>query len=277
MRIDSHQHYWNPDLIPYPWMPPAPSLLRRNYLPEDLEPILKLNQFDGSVVVQAAQVPAEATWLLNLASQHKSILGVVAWADLKDPKLGLTLDQLQKHPKFSGIRHIVHDEPDVQWILQPSVINGLKELERRQIPYDLLIKPPHLPYTQRLLDAVPNLPIVIDHIAKPYIKEGIFDGWAKDIERIAKHPKLFCKISGMITEADHKDWKPAQLTPYVQFILQQFGFHRLMFGSDWPVCLLAGSWKEVLAAFTQALGPQDADERAKILGQTAASFYKLRL
>jgi L-fuconolactonase len=277
MRIDSHQHYWNPDLIPYPWMPPAPSLLRRNYLPQDLEPILQANQFDGSIVVQAAQVPAEATWLLNLAAQHKSILGVVAWADLKDPKLGLTLDQLQKNPKFVGIRHIVHDEPDVQWILQPVVLQGLKELERRQIPYDLLIKPPHLPYTPRLLDALPNLPIVIDHIAKPYIKEGIFDGWAKDMERIAKHPKLFCKISGMITEADHKDWKPAQLTPYVQFILQQFGFDRLLFGSDWPVCLLAGSWKEVLAAFTQALGAQNADERAKILGQTAATFYKLRL
>jgi len=277
MRIDSHQHYWNPDLIPYPWMPPAPNLLRRNYLPQDLETILKLNQFDGSVVVQAAQVPAEATWLLNLAAQHKSILGVVAWADLKDIKLGSILDQLQKHPKFCGIRHIVHDEADVQWILQPAVISGLKELERRQIPYDLLIKPPHLPYTPRLLDAVPNLPIVIDHIAKPYVKEGIFDGWAKDMERIAKHPKLFCKISGMITEADHKNWKSAQLTPYVQFVLQQFGFDRLMFGSDWPVCLLAGSWKEVLAAFIQALGPQNSDERAKILGSTAASFYKLRL
>lgn len=277
MRIDSHQHYWNPDLLKYPWMPEGPHPLRRNYLPADLEPTLAQNQFDGTVVVQAAHVPEEATWLLNLASQHKSILGVVAWVNLEDANLGKVLDGLQKHPKFVGVRHIVHDEPDVQWILRPSVIQGLKELEKRKIPYDLLVKPPHLPYVPALIEKVPDLPMVVDHIAKPYIKEGIFDGWAQDMERIAKHPKLYCKVSGMITEADHKNWKSEQLTPYVQYVLKLFGFDRLMFGSDWPVCTLAGTWKEVLAAFTQALGAQPADERAKILGSTAATFYGLRL
>ncbi len=258
-------------------MPPGPGPLRRNFLPPDLEPTLTQNSFDGSVVVQAAQVPEEATWLLSLAAKHKSILGVVAWADLKDPNLGRTLDQLQKNPKFVGVRHIVHDEPDVRWILQPDVIRGLKELESRKVPYDLLVKPPHLPYVPGLLEKVPELPIVVDHIAKPYIKEGIFDGWAQDMERIAKHPKLYCKVSGMITEADPANWKAEQLTPYVAHVLKVFGFERLMFGSDWPVCTLAGTWKQVLAAFTQALGAQDADERAKIMGSNAARFYGLKL
>ncbi len=277
MRIDSHQHYWNPDLLKYSWMAPGPHPLRRIYLPADLEPTLTQNTFDGSVVVQAAQVPEEATWLLNLASQHKSILGVVAWVDLKDANIGKMLDQLQKHPKFVGVRHLIHDEPDVRWMLQAEVIRGLKELERRKVPYDLLVRPPHLPYVPALLDKVPDLPMVVDHIAKPHIKEGIFDGWAQDMERIAKHPNLYCKISGMITEADHKNWKSEQLSPYVQHVLKVFSFDRLMFGSDWPVCTLAGTWKQVLAAFTQALGPQNADERAKILGSTAAKFYGLRI
>src|SRR5436190_4574529 len=232
MRIDSHQHYWNPDLIQYPWMPPGPGPLRRNFLPQYLEPTLAQNQFDGSVVVQAAQIPQEAAWLLNLASQHKSILGVVAWVDLQDEGIGKVLDQLQKHPKFVGVRHLIHDEPDVRWMLKPEVIRGLKELQSRKVPYDLLIRPPHLPYVPALLEKVPDLAIVVDHIAKPYIKEGIFDGWAQDMERIAKHSKLFCKVSGMITEADPKSWKSEQLTPYVQHVLKLFGFDRLMFGSD---------------------------------------------
>lgn len=258
-------------------MPPGPGPLRRNFLPADLEPTLAQNTFDGSVVVQAAQVPEEATWLLNLASQHKSILGIVAWVDLKDANIGKVLDGLQKHPKFVGVRHLIHDEPDVRWMLQADVLRGLKELERRKVPYDLLLRPQHLPYVPALIEKVPDLPMVIDHIAKPHIKEGIFDGWAQDMERVSKHGKLFCKVSGMITEADHKNWKSEQLTPYVQHVLGLFGFDRLMFGSDWPVCTLAGSWKEVLAAFTQALGAQPADERAKILGSTAASFYGLRI
>jgi L-fuconolactonase len=277
MRIDSHQHYWNPDLLTYSWMPPGPHPLRRIYLPADLEPTLEQNQFDGSVVVQAAQVPEEAAWLLNLAAQHKSILGVVAWVDLKDANIGKVLDNLQKHPKFVGVRHLIHDEPDVRWMLQPEVVRGLKELERRRVPYDLLLRPPHLPYVPALIEKAPDLPMVVDHLAKPYIKEGIFEGWAQDMERIAKHPKLYCKVSGMITEADHQNWKAEQLTPYVQHVLKLFGFDRLMFGSDWPVCTLAGTWKQVLAAFTQALGAQDADERAKILGSTAAKFYGLHL
>jgi L-fuconolactonase len=275
MRIDAHQHYWDPDKLDYFWMPKDHPVLSRTYLPEDLEPILERNSFDGSVFVQACHDPREADWILEIASRHTSILGVVAWADLTSPELGHTLDRLQKHPKFKGIRHILHDEPDVNWGLRPDVIKGLRELERRGIPYDLLLKVPHMHIVEPLAEKLPKLPLVIDHIAKPYIADGIFDGWAQNMERISQIPHIHVKLSGMITEAKHGSWKSEDLRPYVQHVVSHFGPDRLMFGSDWPVCLLAGSWKQVLAAFTQALGPQQEEFRMKILGDTAARFYNL--
>jgi L-fuconolactonase len=277
MRIDSHQHFWdlnNPKLA-YPWMPPAPSPLRRNYLPPDLKTILDDNRFDGCVAVQACQVDAEAEWLLGLAGQYPFIKGVVAWVDLKDPNVGKRLDVLQKHPRFKGVRHIIQDEPDVNWALQPAVIRGLKELERRDIPYDLLVKPPQLHVAKPLVEKLPKLRIVIDHIAKPLIAQRVMDPWAKQMEEISKAPTVWVKLSGMITEADDKSWKAPDLAPYVHHVYQLWGPDRCMFGSDWPVCLLAGSWKQVLAALTQVLGPLQQDVREKILGETATKFYGL--
>lgn len=275
MRIDAHQHYWDPNKLDYLWMPKDHPVLSRTYLPQDLEPILERNNFDGSVFVQASHDPREAAWILDIASRHPSILGVVAWADLTGPDLGLTLDRLQKDPKFKGIRHILHDEPDVDWGLRENVIGGLRELARRNIPYDLLLKVPHMHIVEPLAEKLPSLRMVIDHIAKPCIADRIFDGWAQNMERIAKIPSVHVKLSGMITEAKHDSWKSEDLRPYVQHVVNLFGPDRLMFGSDWPVCLLAGSWKEVLAAFTQALGPRQEDFRLKILGDTAAKFYNL--
>lgn len=274
-RIDSHQHFWDLQRFPYPWMPSDPSPLRRNFLPADLQPKLARNRFDGSVVVQATTVPEEADWLLDLGDAHEFILGVVAWADLTSPNLGRVLDALQKRPKFKGVRHPVHDEEDTRWLLRSDVIAGLKELARRDIPYDLLVRPPHLPFVPELAERVPELRMVIDHIAKPLIASGRMDGWAQDMERIASIPQIHVKVSGMITEAAWSTWKPEHLKPYVQHVFRIFGPDRLMFGSDWPVCLLAGTWKEVLSAFTQALGPQSIEVRSQILGETAARFYKL--
>lgn len=275
MRIDSHQHFWDINRLQYPWMPAGESPLRRNYLPSDLEPILERNRFDGSVVVQANVVLEETRWLLDLATQHDFIRGVVGWVDLTDPHLGATLDELQRHPKFKGVRHLVHDEPDVNWLLREDVLRGLGELARRRIPFDLLLRPPHLPLVPRLADKVPDLRMVIDHIAKPLIAAQHMDGWAADIESAAKIPQVYCKLSGMITEADPTGWKAEHLRPYVQHVLSLFGPDGLMFGSDWPVCTLAGTWKEVLAAFTQAVGPQPVGVREKLLGETAAAFYGL--
>ena len=275
MRIDSHQHFWDLDRLSYPWMPPAPSPLLRNFLPRNLKPVLDRNRFDGSITVQATTQPEEAAWLLNLADENEFILGVVAWVDLTSPGLGHILDHLQVHAKFKGVRHPVHDEPDDRWLLRPDVVEGLRELERRGIPYDLLLRPRHLPVVAELVERVPDLPMVIDHIAKPMIAQRVMDGWAEDMERIAKIPHIHLKLSGMVTEANPAKWSAEDLRPYVQHVLRLFGPDRLMFGSDWPVCLLAGSWKEVLAAFTQALGAQSIDLREKILGETAQRFYKL--
>ena len=275
MRIDAHQHFWDIHRFQYPWMPPGESPLRRNYVPQDLEPILKRNRFEGSVVVQANTIIEETLWLLELASEHEFVRGIVGWVDLTDPRVGATLDEFQRHAKFKGVRHLVHDEPDVNWLLRADVIAGLRELARREIPYDLLLRPQHLKIVPSVAEKTPGLRMVVDHIAKPPIATGRMDDWAEDMATVAKIPNVYCKLSGMITEADHRGWKAEHLRPYVAHVLKLFGPERLMFGSDWPVCTLAGSWKEVLAAFTQAIGPQPIDVREKLLGGTAEKFYLL--
>lgn len=256
-------------------MPPGESILRRNYLPEDLAPILETHRFDGTVLVQANVTLDETWWLLDLAAASPIVRGVVAWVDLTDPAVGDTLDRCRKHPKFKGVRHIVHDEPDLRWLLRGDVVRGLRAVAERGIPYDLLLRPPHLPLIAELADRVPGLRMVIDHIAKPLIASHEMEPWARDIEAVSRIPGMHCKLSGMITEADHASWKADDLRPYVQHVLTLFGPDRLMFGSDWPVCRLAGSWKAVLAAFTQACGPLPNAEREKILGETAMRFYAL--
>jgi L-fuconolactonase len=183
---------------------------------------------------------------------------------------------LQRHPRFKGVRHPVHDESDERWLLRPDVIAGLEELQRRDIPYDLLLRSHHLPLIPQLVEKVPQLRMVIDHIAKPDIRNRMWEPWASDLERLAAFPQIYVKISGMITEADPANWTASDLTPYVQHVLKRFGVERCMYGSDWPVCFLASSaWKQVLAAFTQAHGPIAKESRVKMTGKTAAKFYGL--
>ena len=275
MRVDAHQHFWDLSRFPYAWMPPDPSPLRRNFLPPDLAPILDANHFDGSVVVQATTVPEEARWLLGLADEHVFIKGVVAWVDLTADDAGQQLDRLQRHPKLKGIRHPVHDEADDEWLLREDVVRGLREVARRELTYDLLLRPRHLRLVPELAERVPNLRLVIDHIAKPQVAEARLEGWAEHMARVSQIPQVFVKLSGMITEADRKNWTAEHLKPFVNHVLGLFGPERCMFGSDWPVCLEAGRWKEVLAAFTQAVGPAPVETRAKLLGETAARFYRL--
>lgn len=277
MRIDAHQHFWDLGRFRYPWMPEGESPLRRDFLPRDLEPIFRANRFEGSVVVQANVVIEETRWLLELAERAEFVRGVVGWIDLTDARVGAVLDEFQRHAKFKGTRHLVHDEPDVNWLLREDVLRGLGELARRGIPYDLLLRPPHLALVPRLAERIPELRMVIDHIAKPPIAAQKMDPWAKDMEAAAKIPQVYCKLSGMITEDDPRGWKVEHLRPYVQHVLSLFGPDRLMFGSDWPVCTLAGTWKEALAAFTQAIGPQSMEVREKLLGATAAKFYGLNV
>jgi L-fuconolactonase len=275
MRIDAHQHFWQPGRFEYPWMPPEPSVLRQDFLPERLERILTRNRFEGSVAVQASHSLGETRWLLDLAEANEFVKGVVGWVDLTDRRLGDTLDELQRRPKFKGVRHQVHDEPDDDWLLRAGVLAGLGELARRGLPYDLLLRPQHLSCVPKIAERVPELRMVIDHIAKPLIATHVMEPWARDMETASKLPQVYCKLSGMITEADPKGWKADDLRPYVSHVMSLFGPDRLMFGSDWPVCTLAGTWKETLAAFTQSIGAQAMEAREKMLGETAASFYRL--
>ena len=201
---------------------------------------------------------------------------MVAWVDLNDPGLGGTLDSLQRHPKFKGVRHLIQDEPDPRWGLRPDVIAGLKELAARDIQFEVVVRPPHLPHVEAMLDSVPDLRAIIDHIGKPHIADGTFDGWAEYMERLAKFPNLYVKLSGLVTEARPYAWKMEDMRPYARAVYDWWGPDRVVFGSDWPVCLTAArSWKEVLAVLTQALGPLPADAHAKLMGENAARYYKL--
>lgn len=275
MRIDAHQHFWDLSRFEYTWMPPEPSVLRQTFLPDRLAPILTRNRFEGSVLVQANTLLAETHWLLDLASANEFIRAVVGWVDLTDPLLGSVLDELQKNPKFKGVRHPVHDEADDNWLMRADVLGGLAELARRGLPYDLLLRPRHLPLVPRIAERVPVLRMVIDHIAKPLIAAQVREPWARDMEAASQLPQVYCKLSGMITEADPKSWRADHLRPYVNHVLRIFGADRLMFGSDWPVCMLAGTWKEALAAFTQSIGAQPIEVREKLLGETAQGFYEI--
>jgi L-fuconolactonase len=275
MRIDAHQHFWDLRLFEYSWMPSEPSVLRQSFLPDLLTGILERNRFEGSVLVQANTTLAETRWLLDLAEANEFIRAVVGWVDLTDPRVGAVLDELQKWPKFKGIRHPVHDEADDLWLVREDVLSGLKELARRGLPFDLLLRPRHLALIPRIAERVPELRMVIDHMAKPMIAAQVMEPWAGDIEAAAALPQVYCKLSGMITEADPQGWKSDDLRPYVAHAMRVFGPDRLMFGSDWPVCILAGSWKEALAAFTQAIGAQPMEAREKLLGETAAKFYRI--
>ena len=275
MRIDAHQHFWQLTRFDYAWMPQGESVLKRDYLPEDLGPVLEEHRFDGCVTVQATTDSGEARWLLDLARENSFIKGVVVWTDLTSSGLPYELDRLQRDAKFSGVRHPVHDEQDARWLVRDDVLLGLAELARRDIPYDLLLRPIHLPLVPLVAERVPGLRVVIDHLAKPYIADHLVEGWAEDLAEAAKLPQMFCKLSGMVTEASPQSWTARDLQPYVAHALAVFGPKRCMFGSDWPVCRLAASWKQVLAGFTQACGPLPQHVRDELLGETAIRFYGL--
>jgi L-fuconolactonase len=274
--VDAHQHFWDVERFSYPWMAGRAEPLHRNFLPGDLKPLLIENGVDRTVLVQAQQSLAEARWLLDLAAAHDFIAAAVVWVDLTSAHLGKDLDELQLNLKFKGVRHQIEDEPDDTWMLREDVIAGFAELERRGIPYDLLVRPRHLKYVPRLRERCPDLRMVVDHLAKPPISTAATDCWARDIEIVAQLPDVWCKLSGMITEADWKSWTPDTLKPYVQHVVDHFGNDRLLFGSDWPVCTLAGSYQQVGDALRQVLGRLPPAEEKKIWGRNACDFYGLQ-
>ena len=273
--IDSHQHFWQVGRFDYPWMSSSVEVLYQDYLPDQLQPVLAENGVSKTVLVQASNSVEESRWLLSLADSHPFIAGVVGWVDLMSADVGRQLDELSAHPKFKGVRHLVESEPGDDWLVQPEVLRGLHRLADYGLSYDLLVHTRHLKYVPTVADSCPGLSFVIDHMAKPPIANGEITGWFNELKPVAANPNIQCKLSGLITEANWTTWTPNDLRPFVERALELFGPERLMFGSDHPVCLLAGSYKRVLESFQEILAELNEHDRDHIFATNAANFYRL--
>lgn len=274
MRLDSHQHFWKYDPVQYPWIQ-SDWPIRRDFLPTDLNPLLASAGLDGCIAVQARQTVEESRWLLTLADHAPIIKGVVGWVDLQSERVEEQLAELSKHPRFVGVRHVVQDEPDVNFMLRPNFLRGIGRLKLFKLTYDILIYPKQLPAAIELVKRFPEQAFVLDHIAKPFIKDGVLSPWREQIRELAKAPNVWCKVSGMVTEADHANWKPSDFKPYLDIVFEAFGEERLMYGSDWPVCLLAGSYERVFGLVDNYTRQLSRDARAGFLGDNAARFYRI--
>jgi len=275
IRLDSHQHFWHYDPAHHVWMTDEMAALRRDYLPDELAPLLEAARFDGTIAVQARQMVEETEWLLALADRHRSIKGVVGWVDLRSPGLRAQLERFAPHPKLVGVRHVVHDEPDDRFMLRPEFRRGLAQLREFDLAYDLLLFPRHLPVALALVDEFPEQPFVLDHIAKPAIRDGLVSPWKEDLKRLAERPHVFCKLSGMVTEAKWRRWRREDFRPYLDVVLDAFGPDRLMIGSDWPVCTLSGDYLSTMRVVTDYVEQLPAEARDGILGGNCARFYRL--
>lgn len=279
MIIDAHQHFWQfSQPFDYSWMD-APELaeIKRDFLPSDLAERIEKVGVDRTVFVQTQHNVEENRWALGLAENHDFIAGIVGWVDLASKQCEEQLLKFKDNPKFVGIRHITQDEPNDDFAICPDVIRGMKVLQKHQVPFDLLFFVKHLKHAATLAREMPDLPMVIDHLAKPRIKDQSLDDWVGNFQAAAQFSNVYCKLSGMVTEANWHNWKPADLKPYVEVALEAFGPERLMFGSDWPVCELAATYDQVYSALVEVLGPLSDSECDRIFGGTAKEFYNLQL
>lgn len=272
MRIDAHQHFWRYDPVEYPWIAPQWPI-RQDYLPDDLSPLLKQCQLDACIAVQARQSLEETYWLLKLAEQYPFILGVVGWVDLCSDQVADQLDSLAGFSKLVGVRHVVQDEPDDNYMLRDDFQRGIQAVEDRGLTYDILIFPKQLSAACQLVKNFPQQRFVLDHLAKPPIKQGQTSPWDQQIGQLASHANVYCKISGMVTEARWHAWSPADFEPFLDLVAEAFGKERLMFGSDWPVALLAGSYRSVYELALQFIDRKMADASSQIFGENASRFY----
>lgn len=276
MGIDAHQHFWAYDPAEYGWITDQMAELKKDRLPAGLKPLLEDSGFDGCVAVQARQSIEETDFLLQLAAENSFIKGVVGWVDLQAPGLEVKLDQYQENPLLKGIRHIVQDEPDEGFLLRPNFIRGVRLLGKKGYTYDILVYERHLPQVLQFVRQCPDQPLVLDHLGKPIIEGGPSQQWATHLKAIAEHPNVYCKLSGLVTEADWQNWKPADFLPFLDIALEAFGPERLMIGSDWPVCLLAAdSYHEAIKVVIDYIQKLDSAAQSAILGGTAAHFYQL--
>lgn len=275
MKIDAHQHFWKYDPAKQSWIDSTMGAIKHTFLPENLYPDLDSNEIDGSVVVQAEESFRETAWLLDLTSKEEKIKAVVGWADLSSDDLEKDLDVFSSNSKLKGYREVLQSKKP-EYFLKPEFIRGLAKIGKRGYTYDLLVYSSQLEAAFQLIKKSPEQAIVIDHLAKPQIKLGIWREWKKEMSLLAEREYIYCKLSGMVTEADWKNWKASDFTPYLETALELFGPKRLMFGSDWPVCLLAGSYSQVAEVISEFIAPLSLSEKAQIMGGTAMEFYGIK-
>jgi L-fuconolactonase len=276
MKIDTHQHFWSYNDRDYVWMSGAMGKLRKDHLPKDLLPLIRAAGIDATIAVQARQCFEESTWLLELADAYPFIHGVVGWTDLCSEAVVDQLEQLAKHPKLRGVRHVLHDEPDDEFMLRKTFLNGLRQLKRFGLTYDLLLFPRHLPIACNLVKMFPHQLFVLDHIAKPPVRVGKMEPWATGFNRLAEFPNVYCKISGLVTEGDWNFWRAQDFEPYLDVVLNTFGPQRLMIGSDWPVCTLAADYGSVIDLEVDYIAKLSVDEQRAILQENPTKFYSLQ-
>jgi L-fuconolactonase len=273
MRIDSHQHFWKYSAANYGWISDRMPELKRDFLPSDLKPLLEAEGFDGSIAVQARQELEETRWLLQLAGKNEFIKGVVGWVNLCSPKLPAELEQFASHPKLVGVRHLVQDEPDDEFMLRPAFRQGIGQLAHYGLKYDLLLYQRHLPIAVKLVRELPAQQFVLDHIAKPGIADSSIQVWDRDIRELAKCGNVWCKVSGMVTEARWKQWRVEEFRPYLDVVFEAFGPERLMIGSDWPVCTLSANYAVTIGIVRDYICRLDSRQQEEIFGRNCARFY----
>lgn len=275
MTIDAHQHFWRFDPVRDAWITEEMQVIRRDFLPADLAPLLKAAGIDACVAVQADQSEAETRFLVECAQGHDFVKAVVGWVDLRSPDVAERLAYWAEEPLVKGFRHIVQGEADDKFLLREDFNKGISALKKHGFTYDILVFPHQLTAVEQFVEMHPEQPFVIDHLAKPYIKKKEIGDWTKHIRRIARWPHVHCKLSGMVTEADMANWKEADFRPYLDTVLEAFGPGRLLYGSDWPVCLLAAQYAQQKAIVDNFIAGLSAGERQRIMGQNAAAFYNI--
>ena len=275
LRIDSHQHFWKYDPVRYDWIDDSMSVIQKDFLPEDLAPILKANGFDGCITVQSHQSEQENEFQLANADSHSFIKGVVGWVDLKSPQIEERLDYYQQFEKLKGFRHILQGESQRDFMLRPAFLNGISLLKKYCYTYDILILPDQLKYTAAFVAQFPDQRFVIDHIAKPNIRQKELKEWEKDIKAIAAFENVYCKVSGMVTEADWQNWQPADFNNYLEVVTDSFGTSRLMYGSDWPVCKVAADYEQVVNIVKDYFSAFSKTEQQAFFGGNAIEFYNI--
>lgn len=275
MVIDSHQHFWKYEPVKHSWIDDDMSVIRRDFSPSDLAKVYQENSIDGCVAVQADQTLEETDFLIDLASINNFIKGIVGWVDLRAENIENVLEKYSTDKIVKGFRHVVQGEADHNFLLRPNFSRGISLLEKHNFTYDILVFPHQLGSVLEFVKKFPHQKFVIDHIAKPYIKDGYFEGWATMMTAIGKHENVSCKMSGMVTEADFNTWSPEQIHPYMDTALEAFGSKRILFGSDWPVCLVAGNYSKIKKLTTDFISQLSQIEQNSIMGNNAIEFYNL--